>query len=202
MVPFAVESTLAGIQPVNAQLKGQPLHYTSLEFSYDVSDKTKRDYNNAFKRPISYNRKQTKAYFCLPDNQTFSHYDKADAKRFLGYLQSRHKEITSQEIIYRVKTLINNIGLERVNQEKVAQKLNRSVSALCKHLEAEGTTYRKIVDEIRHKIAIDYLSSHDYKNMAEVATLCGYSDSPNFGKAFVRWEGKSPSEYMRIHKPE
>jgi AraC-like DNA-binding protein len=50
------------------------------------------------------------------------------------------------------------------------------------------------------RLAIDYLSQTRMTN-EEIAIRLGYSDAANFRHAFLRWTGRSPSEF-RVLAPE
>ena len=78
--------------------------------------------------------------------------------------------------------------------DTVAAKLGMYPRALRRKLEAEGTSYRDLVAELRMRLAIEYLRKTLMTN-EEIATRLGYSDAANFRHAFTRWTGKSPSEF-------
>lgn len=78
--------------------------------------------------------------------------------------------------------------------EAVAEKFGMYPRALRRRLEAEGTSYRDLLAEVRTRLAIEYLRKTQMTN-EEIATRLGYSDAANFRHAFTRWTGKSPSEF-------
>jgi AraC-like DNA-binding protein len=80
------------------------------------------------------------------------------------------------------------------DQQAVARRLNRSVSALQRQLRAEGSTYRQVLDETRHSIALRLIREHQY-SLGQIAYLLGFSDQANFSRAFKRWTGRPPTEY-------
>ncbi len=73
----------------------------------------------------------------------------------------------------------------------VAAELHVDVRTLRRHLGAEGTSYRTLVDEVRHQRALELLV-HDVP-VAEVAAELGYSETATFSRSFRRWEGVQPS---------
>lgn len=73
----------------------------------------------------------------------------------------------------------------------VAAELHVDVRTLRRHLAAEGTSYRTLVDEVRHQRALELLV-HDVP-VAEVAAELGYSETATFSRSFRRWEGVQPS---------
>lgn len=78
--------------------------------------------------------------------------------------------------------------------EAIAAQLDIYPRALRRKLEAEGTSYRGLLAEVRMRLAIEYLRKTQMTN-EEIASRLGYSDAANFRHAFTRWTGKSPSEF-------
>ncbi|MGJ4931543.1 AraC family transcriptional regulator [Bradyrhizobium sp. HKCCYLS2038] len=76
----------------------------------------------------------------------------------------------------------------------IAEKLAIHPRALRRRLEAQGTSYRDILAEVRMRLATEYLRKTTMTN-EEIANLLGYSDVANFRHAFLRWTGKSPSRF-------
>jgi AraC-like DNA-binding protein len=82
----------------------------------------------------------------------------------------------------------------RANQERIAAKLYRSASTLQRQLNAEGTSFRDLLQATRQGLAEQYLKDGRH-SQAEIAFMVGFSDQSNFARAFKRWTGKSPGEY-------
>lgn len=78
--------------------------------------------------------------------------------------------------------------------DAIAEKLSMHPRALRRRLENEGTSYRDVLAEVRMRIAIEYLRKTQMTN-EEIAIRLGYSDAANFRHAFLRWTGKSPSDF-------
>jgi AraC-like DNA-binding protein len=80
--------------------------------------------------------------------------------------------------------------------EAIATELGLSPRQLHRNLQAENTSYRKILDEARMGLAIAYLRK-THITTDDIAIRLGYSDGANFRHAFRRWTGKSTSEFRR-----
>ncbi|WP_128970396.1 AraC family transcriptional regulator [Bradyrhizobium tropiciagri] len=78
--------------------------------------------------------------------------------------------------------------------EAIAEQLDIYPRALRRRLEAEGTSYRDLLAEVRMRLAIEYLRKTRMTN-EEIASRLGYSDAANFRHAFLRWTGRNPSEF-------
>jgi AraC-like DNA-binding protein len=79
--------------------------------------------------------------------------------------------------------------------EAVAAGLHISSRTLRRHLDAEGTSYRALVDEVRERIAEELLTTGAL-TVEEIGQRLGYADTPSFTAAFKRWkDGIPPSRY-------
>ncbi|WP_246669398.1 MULTISPECIES: AraC family transcriptional regulator [unclassified Bradyrhizobium] len=78
--------------------------------------------------------------------------------------------------------------------EAIATELSMHPRTLRRRLDAEQVTYREIVAEVRLTLAVEYLRNTQMTN-EEIAVRLDYSDAANFRHAFVRWTGKSPSDF-------
>ena len=85
-----------------------------------------------------------------------------------------------RKLIYKNLTAIPSLDL-------VSQQLYMTPRTLHRRLQKEGTSYQKLLDEVRHSLAIKYLES-GLLNIQEIAYALDYSDSANFRRAFKRWE--------------
>ena len=82
------------------------------------------------------------------------------------------------------------------DMSELSRVLNTSPRTLRRHLQAEGTSYQRILDDVRCNLAKHYLQ--DTRMTSEdIATAIGFSDSANFRHAFRKWASQSPSEYRR-----
>jgi AraC-like DNA-binding protein len=58
----------------------------------------------------------------------------------------------------------------------------------------EGTSFKQILEEVRHSLAVEHLKA-GHLSVEEIAYSLGYNDVANFRRAFKRWEGVPPSGY-------
>ena len=64
-----------------------------------------------------------------------------------------------------------------------------------RRLRREGTTYQSLLDSTRRDLALDYLRQGRH-SLADITFLLGFTDQSNFTRAFRRWTGKTPRQYM------
>ena len=72
-----------------------------------------------------------------------------------------------------------------------ARLLHMAPRTLHRRLEAEGTRYRSIVEQVRHRLALQHIQNPAL-SLQEIAYRLGYTDQANFRRAFKRWEGVAP----------
>ena len=80
------------------------------------------------------------------------------------------------------------------NAEYIAEVLQITSRTLRNQLRARGTSFQAILDDLRHQLAVDYLSKSEL-SLAEICTLIGFNDVSNFRRAFKRWTGTCPSDF-------
>jgi AraC-like DNA-binding protein len=87
--------------------------------------------------------------------------------------------------------LIPILHTGEADMETIASKLALSRQTLFRKLKAEGVTFEQVLDELRHKLAREYLNGKN-SSVSETAYLLGFSDPAAFSRAFKRWTGASP----------
>lgn len=77
----------------------------------------------------------------------------------------------------------------------LAVEMGMSEQALYRALRAEDMRFRDVLDELRQRLATDYLRGGKV-TVNEAAYLAGFSDPSAFSRAFKRWTGESPSSFV------
>ena len=96
------------------------------------------------------------------------------------------------------KSLLVNLA-QPTSFDAVARGLKMSTSTLKRRLREEGTSYRKVVDELRTQVAIKYLRDTEL-TVEDIASGLGFRDATNFRHAFRRWTKKTPGEFRRASR--
>ena len=105
------------------------------------------------------------------------------------------KDFEQDNIITKTrKILIEQLPSGLPKQFVVAKVLNLSLRNFQRQLTASDTCYSEVLKNLRYELACRYLSSPKYQ-ITEIAFFLGFSDPSNFGRAFKRWNGLSPSQY-------
>ncbi len=112
-------------------------------------------------------------------------------------IAARHLEgLTPDTVATRVRALLlKAMPSGEMNQDGIARALHQSPSTLQRRLRREGTSYQHLLDSTRREMALEYVRDGRY-SLADVAFLLGFADQSNFTRAFRRWTGKTPRQYV------
>ena len=80
--------------------------------------------------------------------------------------------------------------------DDLATELHMSTRTLRRQLEAEGTSYRDLRNDVSRALAVELLGVVGL-SVTEVARRLGYSDATAFSHAFRRWTGRAASDFRR-----
>ncbi|MFC4343800.1 AraC family transcriptional regulator [Cupriavidus numazuensis] len=97
------------------------------------------------------------------------------------------------DLIPSIRAFLVNQPGRFENVDGLAERMGVSVRTLYRRLSAEGTSYQAIVDDVRLRLARQYLE-HTSMTIEQIAERLGFSDASNFRKAFKRWTGSAPSD--------
>jgi AraC-like DNA-binding protein len=101
----------------------------------------------------------------------------------------------------RVESLLMPIlHTGNASMDMIAEKLAVSRQTLYRQLKSEGVTFETVLDELRHQLAVHYLTG-ERTSVNETAYLVGFSEPAAFSRAFKRWTGSSPRS-VRSHATE
>lgn len=82
--------------------------------------------------------------------------------------------------------------------ETVAEILRMHPRTLQRRLRYEGSSFRKVLDEARFRLATE-LMHWPGATVTEVSRSLGYSTVANFSRSFKRIAGVTPGEYIKLH---
>lgn len=119
----------------------------------------------------------------------------ARLKDFLSELAT--KEPAAQ--LHRSVSTILEAGLKEgilPGLRKIAAQMGMSERSVRRSLESQGSSYRKIIDGIRKKKALELLLMHNARTM-ELGSLLGFSEPAAFHRAFKRWFGEGPENFRK-----
>ncbi|EBA06747.1 AraC family transcriptional regulator [Sagittula stellata] len=82
-----------------------------------------------------------------------------------------------------------------LSMDRIARDLGMSRQTLYRRLKDEGVTFAEVHDDLRRRMAMDYLSTRKV-SVGETAYLLGFSEASAFVRAFRRWTGMSPTAWL------
>lgn len=100
------------------------------------------------------------------------------------------------KLLNKVRRIILTQSGRFPSVDQAASDLHMSSRTLKRKLQQLGTSYQKILDDLRKGLAVEYLTQTEI-TVDDIAVQLGYSDASNFARAFRRWTGRSPSDYRR-----
>jgi len=129
--------------------------------------------------------------------------DKADPKLFDILSAQLTSSATGyiDEIPQFVEKLVRqNIASTPISIEEVANLMALSVRNLQRYLKEQKTSFRQIVDNVRNKLACQYLIDSTL-SLSHVSDVLGFSNYSEFSRSFKRWNQVSPKDYRNQHSP-
>ena len=115
------------------------------------------------------------------------------AQEQTGQLNDADREFLDKTINH-----INNMMLNgQVDADSVAKAMGMSLYQFRQRLTSvTGEKPQDFITTMRMKRAQHLLDHHPELNIAEIAVLCAYNDTPNFTRAFKKFYGKTPTQYI------
>ena len=89
--------------------------------------------------------------------------------------------------------LLPGLHTGTIGMAAIAAKLGLSRQTLFRKLKAEGVTFESVLDDLRRRMAEEYLGARKV-SVNETAYLVGFSEPAAFSRAFKRWTGASPRD--------
>jgi AraC-like DNA-binding protein len=134
--------------------------------------------------------------FSLPVAQLDAPLKMADPAAFREAVEICRRELEKMTRQVSVAARVRRLMLEQQNGfpslQMTARLFHMTPRTLHRRLIEEGTSFKQVLEEVRHRLALEHLKSGRL-SIQEIAFLLGYSDVANFRRAFKRWEGVAPS---------
>jgi AraC-like DNA-binding protein len=171
---------------------GDSLNPVSLEFRHAQPHCT-GDFFALFRCPVSFGAQHNRMTFSRKDvdkqlpgsNTLMSQVHDQEMVRYLAGLGGG-------DIIHKVKNAILELLPDgRMSDAKVAEALFMSNRNLQRKLEAQGTTFKTILTELRKELASKYIQDPQL-TLTEISFMLGFSEMSAFSRAFKQWTGHSP----------
>jgi len=163
-----------------------------------LSHRAPRDpapYQRFFQAPLRFDTEQTAVAF--PSRWLDQPLASADA------LLHRHLEAEASLLHARAdggvvrglrQLLRKTLGTQKLSIALVARQLGMHERTLNRRLRAEGTTFQRELEAVRH-VTAQQLLDETAMSLAQVASALEYADASAFSRAFKRWAGVTPAQW-------
>lgn len=195
---LAKELYLSNLTAVSSLLYSGPKDGVKVQLDYPAP--AHHDYYEiSLGVPVEFECEHTQIF--IPNAMLDKPVKTADLAEHVVYQRQCEEMLQSLDHAGEVTTAVRNLLIKSVGEfpdiAEIAQNLNKSERTLRRHLEAEETSFRAIVDDVRNLLAHAYLSDTPL-SVAEIAHLLGYGEAVHFRRAFVRWNKVTPSEFRKL----
>ncbi|HET9073606.1 MAG TPA: AraC family transcriptional regulator [Solirubrobacteraceae bacterium] len=203
---FAVERDAAAVARFQRELLGDAVAFSEVSFTFAAPDAGDTEalgiYRRAFgiepRFSVEVNRLASGAELLARPLPRASAFAAAQCRaQCEALIDRRHRRIG---VAGHVRSELLADPRVMPGQTEVADRLAMSVRTLRRHLTAEGTSFRGLVNETRLGLAQELLETGQL-GVDAVAERLGYADAPSFVHAFTRWTGVPPGRWRRGTRP-
>lgn len=196
-----VESTIASLQVVFNELVGDPVVFARIEMAHGNPAGSGEEFVELFHCPVVCNSSRNALLIpvkllCLALPYPQPEYSALFRDMCRNSMSSLLEE---RSLVEAIREMILAHAGSVPTLEQVAAGFKLSPRTLRRHLQRIGTSYRRLLEEVRYASACRYLSSTGL-TVAAIAAQLGYADARSFRTAFRRWSGTTPAAYRQRHR--
>lgn len=195
------EFIIAAIMTIARQATGQEIQPTEVHFLHPQPEdlSTHREF---FRCPIRFEFESNG--FDLASSVHALALEGAEPKLF-HVLQQHANHLLSEtprpsNLVAQVRAaILEELHSGTVSAGGVAKRIGTSERTLRRRLDSEGTSYQRLLSELRTELAARYMQEEQL-SIDEIALLLGFSDRSSFNRAFRQWTGKNPTEFRAAQR--
>ncbi len=195
---LVVDDLFTSITPLVRLLTGrEDFNPRVIHFTHSVPEYADK-YLDVFDCPILFD--QSFAEYRFDASLLSQPLAEADANAARACEESCRHLLNQMEIEEDLISRICHVLLSRPGEfpslNAVADEMKLGTRTLRRRLQALGTSYQKVLDDVKRELAIEYLQTTNL-SVQEISDLLDYSEVTNFRRAFLRWVGLSPYQYRK-----
>ena len=196
---FADETFLIMVHGVACWLVGRRIPLIVAEFAHPRPAHV-QEYGVMYCQALAFDAPYTTMQFDAAHLAAPLIQDEVTLKKFLRtaprsvFLKYKNEDSWTARLRRRLRGCI--VTGEWPRLEQVAREFGVAPTTLRRRLEAEGTSYQGIKDELRRDAAVHQLCGTRL-SIADIASALGFQETSAFHRAFMRWSGVQPGEYRR-----
>lgn len=195
---MAIEMVLKVIHGLASWLVGREVRLLRVDFAFD-SPPYAQEFQNLFPGPVFFN--QPASQIVLDSEQLSLRIQRVprDVKPFIARLPRDWIFVSFKDsfVTHQVREQLMKMGVGKMNVEEIAEALRMSSRTLCRKLEAERTSFKKVRDDLRRDLAVELLNNSN-ESMLEIALELGFGEVSSFHRAFRTWTGATPGTYRHM----
>lgn len=198
--PILIDAVFAHTLELGQRGTGRKIYPQKV--SYQRQESQRAVYEAFFQCPIEFNAAKNQIIFT--DEQIRLPFKSANPE-LLALIEPQLEAalaplISPQRFVDQVAELLQKrIAGSSPNIHDIAQELHISSRTLQRRLAEEGVQFQHLLEQVRHKLAKNYLQSSELE-LTEIAFLLGYQEPASFHRAFLQWEGQPPGQWRAAYR--
>lgn len=190
------EFIIAAIVIIARQATGQEIQPTEVHFLHPQPEDVSV-HRELFRCPISFEFESNGLDLAQPVHDLPL---KGAQPKLFHVLQQHANHLLSEtprpsNLVAQVRAaIVEELHSGTVSAGGVAKRIGTSERTLRRRLDGEGTSYQRLLSELRTELAGRYMQEEQI-SIDEIALLLGFSDRSSFNRAFRQWTGQNPTEY-------
>lgn len=197
----AIERSMSALLSWGRELTGENIQPKYVTFKHSATSYVEQ-YQQVFCENIKFNETENSLFFetllfDLPiksANSLLKKMIEIKAQENLGVLNE------NISVSLKVTNLIKaNLSSQTATVEHLSTLLSMSRQTLYRKLKHENTDFKTLLNDIRKARVFELLAS-DKTNILHISLQLGFKETSSFHKAFHRWYGMTPSEYINKYK--
>jgi AraC-like DNA-binding protein len=197
-VRFAAEVTASMMIRVVRKFVGKEAFAQEVWFQHPEPAYSER-YRQLFECPVRFSQSEnalfgSAAILQTPQRHgdlTTSQLLRAAAEQLLAKLGTRASIVERLSARLRLESDLCNVDMS-----KIAREFGLTHRALRRRLQTEGASMSQVLEQARERLACEELSRPG-ASIRDTAERIGYSEPSAFFRAFKRWTGLTPAQYVR-----
>jgi AraC-like DNA-binding protein len=194
----AIDTIWTGLARELRRLTAKPLLASEVWFRRKAPANTElREYDRVFDSRLKFGAKEDR--FIIPSTHLDEQVLSANAALLRTFEQHAEAVLAATEHQGSKSHQVAKVLAERLKGavpplSEIARELAMSDRNLQRALRNDGTSFQKLLDQVRRDLAISHLSNPS-TSAGQVGFLLGFSEPSAFHRAFRRWTGKAPSAF-------
>lgn len=201
ILPFAIDSLIASFYVIRTQLIAGPVPAGEVRLSYPEQAHHRR-LRDVFGDTLHFGCAFNQVRFPASElGRTLDCVDPQLVRMAAARCEEELKKLHDERgLLGDVRRLVRDALAGDASLERIAGQLHLAPRTLRRRLDALGTSFHELVEQLRRGLAVEYLVTTTL-SVDEIGARLGYSDPSNFGRAFRRWTGMSPTAYRERSAP-